>query len=187
MNKHPPKRKQEHRPARTTNLTVVQHNSLGSWDVFLSLFNSFVEFSLVDIVLLQDPPIYHGSLPSFSGFKAFAPPAPKPAVTSYVALGFCRKYSVLPTVIPQTDDVMFLDIFTPDGYFDLSTPQFRIGNIYSHSLTQPPTHTASPATALANHDFPYLVAGDFNIHNPATDPAESFQAWRSERRSPTST
>ena len=24
--------------------------------------------------------------------------------------------------------------------------------------------------APANHDFPYVVAGDFNIHNPASDP-----------------
>ena len=78
MNKYPPKRKQDHGQARATNLPLVQHNSLGSWDVFLSLFNSFVEISPVDIVLLQDPPVYHGCLASFAGFKAFAPPVSKP-------------------------------------------------------------------------------------------------------------
>ena len=76
MNKHPPRRKHDRGQARITNLTLVQHNSRGSWDVFLSLFNSFVEFSPVDIFLLQDPSVYHGSLPSFAGFKAFAPPVP---------------------------------------------------------------------------------------------------------------
>ena len=170
MNKHPLRRKHDCGQARVTNLNLVQHNSLGSWDVFLSLFNSFVEFSPVDIVLLQDLPVYHGSLPSFAGFKAFAPPVPKPRVACYVALGFCRKYTLLPAFVPQMDDVMFLDIFTPEGFFDFSATKFRIGNVYSRSLAQPPTHTVTPATALADYDFPYLVAGDFNIHNPASGP-----------------
>ena len=144
--------------------------------MFLSLFNSFVEFSLIDIVLLQDPPVYHGSLPSFAGFNAFAPPVSKPRVACYLALGFCRKHSLLPTFIPQTDDIMFLDIFTPKGFFDSSALKFRIGNVCSRSLTQPPTQMVSPATTLADHGFPYLVTGDFNIHNPASDPSMSLQA-----------
>ena len=113
LNKHAPRRKHDQGQARVTNLTLVQHNSLGSWNVFLSVFNFFVEFSPVDIVLLQDPPVYLGSLQSFAGFNTFAPPVPKPRVACYVALGCCRKYSLLPAFIPQTDDVMFLDIFTP--------------------------------------------------------------------------
>ena len=89
--------------------------------MILSFFNSFVEFSPIDIVLLQDPPVYHGSLPSFAGFQAFAPPVSKPRVLCYVALGFCRKHSLLPTFILQTDsdDVIFLDIFTPEGFLIL--------------------------------------------------------------------
>ena len=85
MNKDPPRRKHDRGQARGPNLTLVQHNSLASWDVFLSLFNSFVDFSPIDIVLLQDLRVYHGSLPSFAGFKAFAPPVPKPRVGCYVA------------------------------------------------------------------------------------------------------
>ena len=138
--------------------------------MFLSLFNSFVEFSLVDIVLLQDPPVLHGSLPSFAEFKAFAPPVSRPRVACYVAVGFCKRYSLLPAFIPQTGDVMFIDIFTPDGFFDFSAPKFQIGNVYSRSLAQPPTHIVLPATVLADHDLPYLVVGNFNIHNPASDP-----------------
>ena len=46
--------------ALATNLTLVQHNSLGSWDVFLSLFSSLVEGPPPDLVLLQDPPSSKG-------------------------------------------------------------------------------------------------------------------------------
>ena len=134
------------------------------------MFNSFVELSPVDIVLLQDPPVYHGSLPSFAGFKANAPPVSKLRVACYVALGFCREYSLLPAFLPQKDGIMFLDIFIPEGFFDFSAPKFRIGNVYSRSLAQPPTHTVIPAVALPDYDFPYRLAGDFNIHNPASDP-----------------
>ena len=42
--------------APATNLTLIQHNSLGSWDVFLSLFSSLTEGPPSDVVLLQDPP-----------------------------------------------------------------------------------------------------------------------------------
>jgi len=61
-------------------LTLVQQNSLGSWDVFLSLFSSLTEGPPPDMVLLQDPLSSKGFLPSFSGFKSFAPPVGRPRV-----------------------------------------------------------------------------------------------------------
>jgi len=73
--------------ALATNLTLVQHNSLGSWDVFLSLFSSFTEGpSHVDIVLLQDPPSSKGFLSCFHGFKSFAPPIARPRMACYISL-----------------------------------------------------------------------------------------------------
>ena len=66
--------------APANNLTLVQHNTLGSWDVFLSLFSSLEEGHSVDIVLLQYPPSSKGFLPSFSGFKLFAPLVARPKV-----------------------------------------------------------------------------------------------------------
>ena len=33
-----------------------------------------------EVLADEDPPVYHGSLPSFPGFKAFAPPVSKPRV-----------------------------------------------------------------------------------------------------------
>jgi len=46
------------RPARRTSrsFSIVQHNSLGSWDVFLSVKNSFGQLTSPPmIVALQDP------------------------------------------------------------------------------------------------------------------------------------
>jgi len=48
-----------------TNLTLVLHNSLSCWDVFLSLFSSLAEGPPADIVLLQDPPSSKGFIHSF--------------------------------------------------------------------------------------------------------------------------
>ena len=58
-------------------LTIVQHNSLGSCNVFLSLFNSFAAVKAPpDIVYLQDPSCFGG--PAFLPFitlRASMPPA----------------------------------------------------------------------------------------------------------------
>jgi len=85
-----PRSTSRHGLAPATKLTLVQHNSLGSWDVFLSLFSSLIEGpSHADIVLLQDPPpSSKGFLPSFQGFKSFAPPIARPRVACYVSLNF---------------------------------------------------------------------------------------------------
>jgi len=58
-----------------TFLSIIQHNCLGSWDVFLSLFESFRGATTYpSIVLLQDPPVNKAHLPSFGGFKfVFSP------------------------------------------------------------------------------------------------------------------
>ena len=158
------------RQAPVRKLSLVQHNNLGSWDVFLSLFNSFVGFSPVDIVLLQDPPVCRGFIPSFAGFKSFAPPGNNPLVACYVSLDFCKQYTLLPSFPPDVDDVMFVDVFTPGGCFESLAPCFRIGNIYSRTLNQPPPfHAVIPEVALENLDISYLVAGAFDIHNPAPD------------------
>src|SRR5437588_7671324 len=59
-------------------LSIVQHNCLGSWSVFLSLFNSLKAcHPIPQIVAIQDPPVWNSRLPSFRLFKAFNPPAPK--------------------------------------------------------------------------------------------------------------
>jgi len=138
--------------------------------VFLSLFSSLTEGPPVDFVLLQEPPSSKGFLPCYAGFKSFAPPIARPRVACYVSQSFLQKFAVLPFFPSETDDFMELDVCTPQGCFSSSFPRFRIGNAYARPLPPNP-HSLSPKTALCDLEYPYLVAGDFNIHNPATDPS----------------
>ena len=166
MNNTTPRLSSDERQAQAEKLTLVQHNSQGSWDVFLSSFNSFVGIAPVDIVLLQDPPVCRGITPSFTCFKSFAPPVSKPPVACYVCINFCKKYPILHVFFLDVDDVMFIDGFTPEGCFVSLAPRFRIGNIYYRALDRPsPSHTVSPDTTLESLHIPYLLTGYFNIHN----------------------
>jgi len=172
-----------HGLAPATNLTLVQHNSLGSWDVFLSLFSSLAEGPPIDVVLLQDPPSSRGFLPSFSGFKSFAPPVARPRVACYVSLQFSQKFATLPFFPPETDDFMAIDVFTPQGCFGTSSPRFRIGNAYARPLSPHP-HSVTPESSLEDLQYPYLVAGDFNIHNAAADPTRLLSTKEENESAP---
>src|ERR1700709_2211875 len=81
-------------------LSFVQHNCLGSRDVFLSLFNSFQKLpSPPHLVLLQDPPDFRNRLPSFAFYKASAPsflPGSPPRVATYASHEFQQGFSILP-------------------------------------------------------------------------------------------
>jgi len=183
MNEKPPSTSRQVL-APATNLTLVQQNSLGSWDVFLSLFSSLTEGpSCVDFVLLQDPPFSKGFLPSFRGFKSFAPPIARPRVACYVSLNLLQQFAVLPVFPPESDAFMALDIHTPKGCFGLKAPLFRIGNSYARPLPPAP-HSVSPETALPLFEFPYLIARDFNIHNAASDPSRLLSAKEEREAAP---
>ena len=163
-------------------ITLVQHNSLGSWDVFLSLFNSFVGLPPVDVVLLQDPPSRKGFLPSFAGYKSFCPPSTKPAVAFYVSLSFLSFYTVLPVGSPVSAEVFHLDVYTPTGCFGTTSSKFRLTNVYSRSLPGS-ARSVGPTESLPDVAFPCLVAGDFNVHNHAADPLRVIS--RSEEKAST--
>ena len=68
---------------------------------------------------------------------------------------------------------MYLDIHTPKGCFGTSAPKFRLNNIYAREKGSH-ARTVSLEVALQQFDFPYLVAGDFNIRNPASDTVRVF-------------
>jgi len=155
--------------ALANNLTLVQHTSLGSGDVFLSLFSSLTEGHLTDLVLLQDPPATKGFLPSFSGFKSFAPPIARPRVACYLSQKVLQEFGVLLFFPPETDKLIALDVFSRRGGFDSKFTHFRIGNSYGRPVA-PAANSVSPKSSLLDLEYPYLVAGDFNIYNSATDP-----------------
>ena len=155
--------------ALATDLTLIQHNSLRSWDVFLSLFSSLTEGPPPDLVLLQDPPSSKAFLPSVSGFKSLAPPH-RQAQSSLLHIPELPAEVLSATFCsPETDDFMTLDVFTPQSCFGTNSPHFTIGNAYARP--HPPfRHSVSPESSLPNLNHPYLVAGNFNIYNTATDP-----------------
>ena len=72
------------------NLSLIQHNCWGSWNVFLSLFDSFKSASTPPtVVLLQDPSFPRNVLSHFADFKVFAHPlanSTAPKVARYVNL-----------------------------------------------------------------------------------------------------
>src|SRR5437868_7567573 len=99
-------------------LSIVQHNCLGSWSVFLSLFNSLKScFPTPHIVAIQDPPVWNSRLPSFRMFKAFHPPAHKgtrPPVATSVHQDLLQSASVLPCLFDHLD-MLFIAIPTHPG------------------------------------------------------------------------
>jgi len=158
--------------------TLIQHNCLGSWDVFLSLFGSFSQLAQPpSIVALQDPPVYRGKLPSFGLFSSFSPPTTggcKPRVAFYVYSSFLSTVSLLPRFFGR-GDVMALDLFTPDGFFNPSTKKFSIINSYSTKGRLNNTRSVPPEIVFPSAGDPTLTLGDLNIHHPTSDPLRVFK------------
>ena len=128
-------------------LSIVQHNCWGSWNVFLSLFNSLKAVtSPPSFVLLQDPPICRNHLPSFSGFKAFAPEIHNnvaPKVVCYVCYGFLQTSSILPLFL-ESPGRMALDMDSPSELFDSNHGVLRINNGYSTNGSSSNIRTVAP-------------------------------------------
>ena len=159
-------------------LSIVQHNSLGSWDVFLSLFNSFASAKCPpDVVCLQDPPFWRSRLLSFQNYTSFALPGGtgnKPQVAFYVSIHLLAQATVLPAFFDRPD-VVVLDVSGVD-LFGKSFSHFRILNLYNLWTKRTSQMTVSPLVAFPETSFPTLVVGDFHIHHPLPDPLRSHSA-----------
>jgi len=116
------------------------------------------------------PPSSRGFLPSFSRFKSCAPPVARPRVACYISQKSREEFAVLQFLPPETHDFMALDIFTPRGCFGTNFPRFTIRNAHAGPRC-PSHHSVDPEWSLLDLEYLYLVAGDFNIHNAATDPS----------------
>ena len=155
-------------------LSIIQYNCLGSWNVFLSLFESFKEATTYpSIVLLQDPPVNKAHLPSFNSFKSFFPPVRKPRVAAYVHMSFLSNYTVLPR-FKGVDDVLALDICSNEPLFGTGFYSFRVIKAYSTNTADHRIHSVSPEVLFPDLGFPLLVLGDLNIENPLSDPLRHF-------------
>jgi len=102
-------------------------------------------------------------------------------VACYISQNFLRRFAVLPSFPPETDDFLTLDISTPPGCFGTNFHRFTIGNAYPRRLPPFP-HSVSPESSFLDLNHSYLVAGDFNIHNAATDPSRVL-TWREGKES----
>ena len=146
--------------------------------MFLSLFGSFKQLAHPpSIVALQDPPGYRGKLPFFNLFTVFSPPTTggcKPRVAFYVFSSFLSSISRLPRFFGR-GDVMALDLFTPDGFFNPSTTVFTIINSYSTEGRANNTRTVLPDIIFPSSALPTLTLGDLNIHHPTADPLKVFK------------
>jgi len=166
------------RPARGSlrSFSIVQHNSLGSWDVFLSLMNSISQLTSPPmIVALQDPPVRRGQLPSFSTYKCFHPSFPKPRVAFYIHPHLLNSVSLLPGASTRSD-LFSIDIFAPHGFFELQFTRFRVINAYNLPLKAAPFRTITPLDLFQDNAFPTMVVGDLNLHHPAADPLRTFDS-----------
>ena len=161
----------------TKPFTLVQHNCLGSADVFLSLFGSFTQLAQPPFnVTLQDPPVYWGKLLSFTVFSVFSPPTSggcKPRVAFYVYNSFLSTISLLPRFFDR-GDAMALDLFTPAGFFNTSTTRFTIINSYSTKGRSKHTRSVPADVVFPGAAQPTLTLGDLNIHHHTSDPLRGF-------------
>jgi len=169
----PPPRGQGPAPAPAF-LSIIQHNCLGSWNVFLCLFESFKEATTyLSIVLLQDPPVNMAHLPSFNGFQSFYPTVTKPRVAAYVHMSFASNYTVLPR-FKGVDDVLALDVSSNEAPFGTAFHSFRVINAYSTNTADHRIHSVLPEVLFPVLGFPLLLVGELNIHNPLADPLRHF-------------
>jgi len=164
-------------PAPNHNLlseSIVQHNCLGNWDVFLSLFKSFKEVGTYpSFVILQEPPVSKAHLPLFNGFKFFFTPVRKPRVAAYVHMSFLSSYSVL-LKFRGVDDVLALNVSSHEPLLGSNFHSFRLINAYSTNTRDHRVHSVSPETLFPSLGVPLLVVGDLNIDNSLSDPLRSF-------------
>ena len=159
--------------------TLVQHNCLGRWDVFLFLFGSFSQLACSPLVVaLQDPPVYRAKLPTHSDYRNFFPPtgSSKPRVAFFLLDFLLSTVSVLPWFF-DTGDIMALDFFTPDGFFLSGLSKWTIVNSYSTKGLANNTRTVPPDLVFPSLLFPTLILGDLNLHHPTSDPLRDFKEY----------
>jgi len=153
------------------NLSIVQHNCLGSSNVFQTLFSFFPSVeSSPHIVALEDIPLWRNCPPVFRNYKCFFPPATdsyKPRVATYVHERLLSVISIL-LLFFERGDLLAVNFQSPERLFDTSHNLFCLYNAYS--IPSGHTRSVSPVDLFPQHHFITLVLGDLNIHHPASDP-----------------
>jgi len=93
----------------------------------------------------------------------------KPRVAFYVYSSFLSTISLLPRFF-GIGDVMALDLFTPDVFFNPSTTGFRIINSYSTKGRSNNTRSVPQDINFPSSHLPTLTLGELNIDYATADP-----------------
>ena len=129
---------------------IIQHNYLGSWDVFLSLFHSLTMLPHPPLlVAIQDPPSRRSVLPTFLGFMSFTPPPPgRPRVAIYVSRTLNQHLSCS-TVYYDSSEMLSVDVFSPEGLFGSPHRSLRVTSVYLLRTNRPPYRSILPERILS--------------------------------------
>jgi len=170
----PPPSQSVHYPG-CLNLSLVQHNCLGSSNVFQSLFSFFTSVeSSPHIVALPDVPLWKNSSPVSRNYKCFFPPATdgcKLCVAVYIHQKLFNVISILPLFL-ERGFIMAVNFHSGEGLFDTSHNLFCLYN--AHSISSCHNRSVAPLNLFPQHDFPILVILDLNIHDPTSDTTPCF-------------
>jgi len=154
---------------------IIQHNCLGSWTVFLSLFYSLtLQPHPLLLVAIQDSPSRGLVLPTFPGFLSFAPPhAGHPQVAMYVSRVLNQHLSCS-TVFHNYSEILSVDVFSPEALFGSPHRSLRVSWIYLLHINSPPYRSIPPEWLFSFLPYPHLVLGDLNLHHPLAGACRSL-------------
>lgn len=161
--------------ATPPHLTIIQHNTAKSNDVFLSLFSSFNKNSPPQIVAIQEPFLFRKLPLPAPGYSLIHPPPTddsKIAVAFYISKEFETKVSYVPRMYGRTDMIALVFSF-PHQHVAGSLQSLTIVNVYNRILSAT-ARSVPPRLAFPHTTQPTLVVGDFNIHHHIPDPLRAL-------------
>ena len=155
-------------------LHVAQYNCIGSLIVFQSFFQDMVtKPHRPSFVLIQEPPLVRGTVPSFTGFTCFCPPLPlgNPRVATYIDSTVARGLTVVATP-PTSSLIIEVTLSSSLGICMPSQKVLRLINVYNHPRAAACTaRRFDPMEIFPPGPAAMLVAGDFNLHHYSSDPS----------------
>ena len=122
-------------------------------------------------LLIQEPPVVRGNIPTMNGYQCLHPPYDLgcPTVATFILSSFarCRIFS-LP---PMRSDLLEVHMVAKVGLFSPIIPYLRLLNVYRMPRTlKANSAPISPQMLFGQAEYASLMAGNFNLHHLATDP-----------------
>ena len=123
-------------------------------------------------LMIQDPPIITGNIPSVNVYKCLHPryDLGRTRVATFVLSSFTRSYQVFSLSTTRCDLLEVLAV-SEGGLFSPAISQLRLLNIYcvprTSTVHSPPIN---PQIVFGQAGYPSIVAGDFNLHHLSADP-----------------